>query len=136
MKNIKTVMAFDFGYKRIGVAIGNTLIKVAHPIATIINKEDMIKSIGNLISRWKPHIIIVGAPAIRNDNKPLLKAINGFANFLKTEFKIKIKIVNEDYSSEIAKMQLNEQKIYGIAQKKKLDELSACQILQTYFSTI
>lgn len=136
MKNIKTIMAFDFGYKRIGVAIGNTLIKVAHPIATVINKEDMKKNIESLISRWKPHMIIVGAPAIRDDNKPLLKSINSFATFLKTEFKIKIKIVNEDFSSEIAKMQLNEQQIYGIQQKKKLDELSACQILQTYFSTL
>lgn len=130
------VMAFDFGETRIGVAIGNTTINIPHPVATIIgkNKYEKLDNIAKLIEKWRPHKFVIGMPSSREDNKSLIASIIKFANRLTHRFNIKHDFVNEDYTSSIAISQLNEQYVYGVSQKNKLDQLAACSILQTYFT--
>ena len=59
-----TVLAFDFGTQRIGVAVGETGIGVAHPLATIAAKSgrERLESIGALIEEWRPVLLVVGLP--------------------------------------------------------------------------
>ena len=59
-----TVLAFDFGTRRIGVAVGNTLVRVAHPLSTIEGDANEMRfaSIGALIAEWRPDHLVVGIP--------------------------------------------------------------------------
>ena len=61
---VGTVLAFDFGEKRIGVATGETLLGSAHPL-TVIHAEsndDRFAAIGKLIAEWQPERLVVGLP--------------------------------------------------------------------------
>src|SRR5437868_594375 len=60
-----TVLAFDFGTQRIGVAVGDFAIGIAHPLATIPGavKEQRYAAIAALIEEWRPALLAVGLPA-------------------------------------------------------------------------
>lgn len=136
----QTILAFDYGEARIGVAMGNTLLKIPHPLTTITaegmwNKIDLLLP---LIEEWKPQLLIVGCPH-HHDNPQKIQLINTINNFVKRlarKTNLPIELINEDFSSAHASSLLNEQGIYGREQKGKLDELAACSILQTYFSQV
>ena len=130
------VMAFDFGLSRIGVATGNTELKIAHPLETITgqNKFDKLDKIAKLIEKWKPLLLVVGKPSNGEDKTELLASINKFANRLSHRFNLPVNFINEDYTSSLASGQLNEQNIFGRRQGEKLDQLAACAILETYFN--
>ncbi|MBP9742587.1 MAG: Holliday junction resolvase RuvX [Burkholderiales bacterium] len=131
-------MAFDFGQARIGVAIGNTLLKIPHPLTTISghNKFDKLAKIAKLIEEWRPVLLVVGMPGESLDKQPLIDSILKFRNRLVHNFKLPVNFINEDYTSSIAGDQLCEQAVYGMKQKDKLDKLAACGILQTYFGIL
>jgi putative Holliday junction resolvase len=129
-------MAFDFGESRIGVATGNTLLKIAHPLDTVTgqNKFDKLDKIAKLIEKWQPMLLVIGKPGNEEDKTKLLASINKFANRLSYKFNLPVNFVNEDYTSSLASGQLNEQHIFGRKQSGKLDQLAACAILETYFN--
>lgn len=134
------IMSFDFGLNRIGVAIGNTELKIPHPVSVITgrNKFEKLDKIAKLIQEWKPLHLVVGMPSVsdgvaKQSKGELIEAINKFANRLKHKFKLPLSFVNEDYTSHIASNQLSEQLIRGRRQVGKLDMLAACTILQRYF---
>ena len=134
----KTILAFDYGDARIGVATGNTLIRIAHPLTTVCGDGmwDKIDQLAELVAKWQPSLLVVGLPSF-NDNPQkiqLINTINNFAKRLKNKFNLPVELINEDFSSSEASSLLDEQHIYGREQKGKLDQLAACAILQTYFS--
>ena len=57
-----SVLAFDFGAKRIGVANGDLSLRIAHPLTTIegANNEAKLDAIGALVSEWRPVLFVVG----------------------------------------------------------------------------
>ncbi len=132
------IMAFDFGEARIGIAVGNTLLKIPHPLQTISgkNKFDKFAKIGKLIDEWRPTQLVVGMPGQTENKELFIQGITRFSNRLKHNFKLPLEFVNEDNTSFIASSQLNEQAVYGRAQKNKVDTLAACAILQLYFDTL
>ena len=132
------VMAFDFGEVRIGIAIGNTLLKIPHPLQTVSgkNKFDKFAKIGKLIDEWRPTQLVVGMPGQVENKELFIQALTRFSNRLKHNFKLPLEFVNEDYTSLIASSQLKEQAVRGRAQKNKVDTLAACAILQMYFDTM
>ena len=132
------IMAFDFGESRIGCAIGNTLLKIPHPLSTIMghNKFEKFAKIGKLIDEWRPVVLVVGMPSNSENKELFIQSITRFSNRLKNNFKLPITFVNEDYTSHEASNLLKDQAVYGKSQKGKLDSLAACGILQTYFSSI
>lgn len=136
----QTILAFDYGDMRIGVAVGNTLLKIAHPLTTI-SGEGMwakIDLLAPLIKEWQPTLLVVGVPH-QSDNPQkiqLINTINNFAKRIGKKFSLPVELVNEDFSSAYADSLLREQGIYGQEQKGKLDQLAACSILETYFTLI
>jgi len=60
-----TVLAFDFGEKRIGVAVGDTAVGIAHPLTTIdaADRQRRFAAIAALITEWRPSRLVVGLPA-------------------------------------------------------------------------
>ena len=144
-----TLLAFDYGEARIGVAVGNTLMKIAHPLTTIsaTGMYPKIDLLAALITRWQPQRLVVGMPGLPEDyvaapvseralqqKLQLINTINNFARRLGRKFNLPVSIINEDFSSAAASSQLNEQGVYGREQSGKLDQLAACAILQSYFS--
>lgn len=133
-----TVLAFDYGDMRVGVAMANSLLKIPHPLTTIC-AEGMwakIDEIAKLIEKWQPGLLLVGLPHF-NDNPQkvqLINTINNFARRLFQKFNIKVELVNEDFTSFHAKGLLHEQGISERDQKGKLDQLAACSILDLYFN--
>ncbi|MDV6346330.1 Holliday junction resolvase RuvX [Nitrosomonas sp. Is35] len=130
------VLAFDFGKKRIGVAIGNTAVGVAHPLATVDSEltERRFALIGQLIQTWQPVLLVVGLP-LHSDGTAheLTQLSQRFARRLSGRFNIQVIMKDERYTSETASATLREAGITGRKQKAVLDQIAAQQILQSFF---
>ena len=130
------VFAFDFGKKRIGVAIGNTAVGVAHPLATVDSEvtERRFALIGQLIQTWQPVLLVVGLPLHSDGTVHELTQLSlRFARRLSGRFNIKVIMKDERYTSETASATLREAGITGRKQKAVLDQVAAQQILQSFF---
>jgi putative holliday junction resolvase len=131
-----TVMAFDFGEKRIGVATGETMLKVAHPLTTINAEENEAKfaQISELIKEWRPALLVVGLPMHMDGEAHLLTALSKkFAQRLEGRFNLPVVMQDERLSSVEAARNLNTAGVKGIKQKAMLDAVAAQTILQSYF---
>ncbi|OGS91549.1 MAG: Holliday junction DNA helicase RuvA [Gallionellales bacterium GWA2_60_18] len=130
------MLAFDFGTRRIGIAIGNTLLRQARPLSTIDDEktEPRFARIAALIAEWRPVALVVGLPC-NDDGTPheLTALCRRFANRLKGRFDLPTILVDERYTSHAASAALAEQGIRGRKQKPMLDQYAAQQILQAYF---
>ena len=64
MEASATVLAFDFGTKRLGVAVGETMIGLAHPLTEIVGEETepRFAAISKVIAQWQPKRLVVGLP--------------------------------------------------------------------------
>jgi len=134
-----TVMAFDFGEKRIGVAVGETLLKMAHPLTTIASEENAVKfaQIASLIQQWKPQLLIVGLPGYLDGQAHLMTHLSKkFAQRLEGRFQLPVMMIDERLSSAEAAQALKEQGIAGQQQKTMLDQMAAKIILQSYFDRL
>ena len=131
-----TLLAFDFGTKRIGVAVGNTISCTAQALTTLHGEQNAQRfaAIESLIHEWQPAALVVGLPF--NDDgtsHEMTQLCRRFANRLKGRFDLPVILVDERYTSAAASAQLNEAGIRGIRQKPLLDQVSAQQILLAYF---
>ncbi len=131
-----TLLAFDFGTKRIGIAVGNTLLRRANPLTTINDEktEARFATIAALLNEWQPSALVVGLPS-NDDGTPheLTALCRRFANRLKGRFNLPTILLDERYTSLAASAQLNEEGIHGMKQKTLIDQYAAQQILQAYF---
>ena len=133
---VGTVMAFDFGEKRIGVATGETMLKVAHPLTTINAEENEVKfaQIEKLIQEWRPALLVVGLPTHMDGESHLLTNLSKkFAHRLEGRFNLPIVMVDERLSSVEAAQNLSAAGVKGAKQKAILDAVAAQSILQSYF---
>ena len=131
-----TLLAFDFGTKRIGIAIGNTLLRRAHPLITIDDEKTVARfaAIAALVDEWQPAALIVGLPGNEDGTPHELTALcRRFANRLNGRFNLPTILLDERYTSLAASAQLNEEGIHGMKQKSLIDQYAAQQILQAYF---
>ena len=131
-----TVMAFDFGEKRIGVATGETILKVAHPLTTISAEINEVKftQIEKLIQEWRPALLVVGLPMHMDGGSHLLTHLSKkFAQRLEGRFNLPIVMVDERLSSVEAAQNLSAAGVKGTKQKAMLDAVAAQSILQSYF---
>jgi len=130
------VLAFDFGKKRIGVAIGNNTLGIARPLVTIDSEvtERRFAVIAQLIETWQPVLLVVGLP-IHTDGATheLTQLSQRFARRLSGRFNIKVILEDERYTSLTACAELREAGITGRKQKSVLDQVAAQQILQSFF---
>ncbi len=131
-----TFLAFDFGIKRIGIAVGNSISGTAQPLTTIRDEKNLLRfgNIERLLKEWQPVALVVGMPAY-DDGEPheMSAHCRRFANQLKGRFRLPIWLVDERYTSVAASTALTKQGVYGRKQKPLLDQYAAQQILQAYF---
>lgn len=123
---METVLAFDFGLKRIGVAVGNTLLRQPQPLAVIVAPTNDAKfaAIAAVLNEWQPSRCIVGLPLHPDgaEHQMTLRC-RRFANQLHGRFAIETALVDERYSSAVLEAKRGE----------LIDSRSAAIILQQYF---
>jgi len=134
-----TVLAFDFGEQRIGVANGEHLLGIAHPLTTIQAEStaDKLTAIDRLVEEWKPSTLVVGLPSYLDGEAHELSALcQKFARRLDGRYHLPVVMIDERLSSAQASQQLHEMGIHGRRQKAHLDQIAAQIILQSYFDQL
>jgi putative Holliday junction resolvase len=134
-----TVLAFDFGERRIGIAVGEHLINSANPLTTIDNESNEIRfaTITQLINEWQPKLLVVGLPlSLDGSETEVTQLCKKFARRLNGRFNLPVIMIDERYSSTEASQLLNESGIKGRAQKAMLDQVAAQTILRSYFDSL
>lgn len=134
-----TILAFDFGEKRIGVAVGDMEVGIAHPLTTITtdSNDRRFAAIGALVSEWKPELLVVGLPFHMDGTEhELTRLCRLFARRLGGRFGIRTELVDERLSSVEASQSLREGGINGSAQKAILDQVAAQHILRSYLDNL
>lgn len=133
-----TVLCFDFGEQRIGVAVGEHLLASANPLATINNESNDVRFviITKLVKEWQPKLLIVGLPlSLDGAETPITQLCKKFARRLNGRFNIPVIMIDERYSSVEASDMLNQTGVKGREQKAMLDQVAAQTILQSYFGS-
>lgn len=134
-----TVLAFDFGEKRIGVAVGEWELAQAHPLTTIRSEanSERFTAISSLIGEWKPVSLVVGLPVALDGSAHAMTArCTRFANQLRGRFGLPVEYAEERLSSIEAEEKLRANGLNRKDAKVHLDELAAQIILQSYFEHI
>jgi putative Holliday junction resolvase len=130
-----TLLAFDFGTRRIGIAVGNTVSRTARPLTTIADEKNDVRfaEIAALVQEWQPAALVVGLP-VNDDGTPheMTARARRFANQLNGRFNLPTLLVDERYTSAAASTVLTGEGVYGRKQKPLIDQYAAQQILQAY----
>jgi|APCry1669189034_1035192.scaffolds.fasta_scaffold173009_1 putative holliday junction resolvase len=133
----ETILGFDFGERRIGVAVGNTLTGGASPVTIIEATESQIRfaQLGRLIAQWCPDRLVVGRPT-HSDGKPLpvTARCERFARQLQGRFGKPVHLVNENYSTTSARALDDEARTgyRGRASREDEDAAAAAIVLQQW----
>ena len=134
-----TLLAFDFGVKRIGVAVGEWPLAQAHPLKTIRSErnDERFSVLAALIDEWKPVCLVVGLPVALDGTPHAMTArCIRFANQLRGRFGIPVEHAEERLSSVEAEERLRESGYNAKGAKEHLDAVAAQLILQSYFQKI
>jgi putative Holliday junction resolvase len=131
-----TILAFDFGTRRIGVAVGESAIGLAHPLTTIASEQNdhRFAAIGSLIDEWHPALLVVGLPLHADGAAHALTArARRFAKQLEGRFGLATELVDERFTTHAAAEALSDAGVKTRAHKDVRDQVAAQLILQTYF---
>jgi putative holliday junction resolvase len=137
MSREATLLAFDYGEKRIGVAVGNTLTRNARALLVVENRsrDYRFEQVGKLLGEWKPDAIVVGMPAHPDGTPHEMSAqAKRFGNQVNGRFNVPVQWVDERYSSVDAKADLRERGVRTNARGRfdDIDAEAARVILQQY----
>lgn len=132
----KLFLAFDYGGKRVGVAMGDASIGIAHPIKAISYKtsKELMAEIERVVREWKPSALVVGMPR-KESGEPhsLEKRVNRFCKTLESRFKLMVHTIDESYTSVEADQFLSENNVGWEKRKKMIDMVAAQLILEDFF---
>jgi len=132
-----TVLAFDFGERRMGVAVGELELKLAHPLETVNvgSDRERFARIEQLVAEWRPVALVVGLPMYLDGREhELSRRCRNFARRLRARFRIDTYLTDERLTSHAATLALADAGVRGRRQKDMLDQVAAQQILETYFA--
>jgi putative Holliday junction resolvase len=135
-----TVLAFDFGLQRIGVAVGEPEVGTAHPLPPLAaaTQPGRLTAIERLVKEWKPGLLVVGRP-LGEDGAPheMTRRAERFARQLTGRFRIPVALVDERYSSVEVESRMRAaygaRKAVNLARGKALDSQAAQLLLEQFF---
>lgn len=138
-KNIlpRILIAFDFGMKRIGVAIGQTLTQTARPLATIPAKEGVPHwhTLISLIKKWQPDGLVVGIPYnMDGSDQAITHCARDFAKQLRDKFQLTVYEIDERLTTKDAREKLFLQGGFKALQDGQVDRIAAKLILENWFA--
>lgn len=121
------ILAFDFGLRRIGVAVGQTTTRTASPVQTVSNgREPDWASIDRLLRNWKPKLLLVGLPlGPEGDETDMSRAARRFGDQLQERSGVAVDYWDERLTSRAAESRFAELRASGGARRKHADQLDA-----------
>lgn len=131
-----TLLGFDFGPRKIGVAVGQTITRSASPLTTLRGRDERPdwEAIAALIAEWKPAALVVGLPFQMDDTEvPWSPRVHRFARQLHGRFGLAVHLIDERLTSIEARRQLYAQP--GRSKPPTLeavDAAAAALILETW----
>ena len=131
-----TVLAFDLGLKRTGVASGELGIGVAHPLSVIQaeSTDTRLAAIEKLVHEWQPILLVLGLPAHADGTEhEMTRVAKNFAKKLESRFKLPVFLVDERHTSTAAESELHAAGVHGKKNKAMTDAVAAQLILQGFF---
>ena len=129
----KTALSFDYGEKRIGIAVGQTLTRSASAIKTIAttNKKIDWNSITILVKEWSPDIFVLGRPSLKSGHEHnLIREIERFSRQLIGRYQLPVEFIDERLSSRAAVNYDQE------VDRAGLDAVAAKLILETWLQEL
>lgn len=131
-----TLLAFDFGTRSIGVAVGQRITGTARPLAALKANDgtpDWAK-VEKVLKEWQPDEVIVGLPLnMDGTEQPLTTRARKFANRLHGRFGVKVSLHDERLSTVEARADLFERGGFKALDKGSVDSTSAVVILESWF---
>jgi putative holliday junction resolvase len=120
----RTILGFDFGLKRIGVAVGEPELRTAHPLPAVSRFDE----IAPLVAQWQPAALIVGLPtSAAGEPHAMTRQADAFARRLERRFRLPVARVDERFTSVEA-----ESRLRGL-KRKRVDSVAAQLLLEQYF---
>jgi putative Holliday junction resolvase len=129
-----TLIGFDFGERRIGVAVGETGTGIANPLGAIdaAANDARFREIGKLVDEWHPAGFVVGRPRHQDDSEhAVAKLAEKFARRLHAKYHVPVVMVDETLTSATAEASLRGMRA-GAKRKGDIDAVAAAIILQSY----
>ena len=137
MNSPRTLLGFDYGKKRIGVAVGQEITGTARGLVTLANIQQQPDwdKISAIIAQWHPQLLVVGLP-VNMDGSPheLETVVRDFGESLKTRYNLPVEWIDERLSSREAEAILADQipARHRQREKQEIDKLAAAIILQSW----
>ena len=132
-----TVLAFDFGTKRIGIAVGETATGIASPLGAVEGEANAARfaRIDAIVAEWKPAAFVVGRPR-HSDGSPheVARLAQKFGRRLGARFRLPVFYVDETLTSATAESQLEHARTRE-RRPGDVDALAATYILQSWFDS-
>lgn len=132
----QTIMAFDFGTQKMGIAIGQALIESTRPLA-LFSMQDGIpdwKKLLELIQNWQPHLFLIGLPLNMDDTESELSTrARKFARRLRHQTQIETWMVDERLSTHEARERLDGYQRQGQAKRIKADSVAAALLIESWY---
>ena len=131
-----TALAFDFGTKSIGCAVGQNITGTAQALPAfkaqdgIPNWDDIEKC----LKEWKPDVVVVGLPLnMDGTEQELTLRARKFANRLQGRFGVNVQLQDERLTTTEARSEIFDRGGFRALKKGKVDGISACLILESWF---
>ena len=138
---MSTLISFDFGKQRTGIAIGNTITGIATPHTVIQSKNNQPnwEQITVLLNEWRPERLIVGVPYhVDGKNSEMTEAALRFSRQLEGRYNLAVSTISEVLSSREAEQRLKQSRQQGRnkkIKKEEIDKLAAAIILESWFQS-
>jgi putative Holliday junction resolvase len=132
-----TVLGFDFGTKRIGIAVGETLTGIASPLGAIEGEanDTRFTAIAKYVEEWKPVGFVVGRPRHGDGSEhAVARLAEKFARRLRERHKLPVVFVDETLSSATAEAELRGRRTRA-ARTTDIDAMAAAIILQSFLDS-
>lgn len=131
-----TLLAFDYGTRLIGVAVGNRLASSARALNVVASGD--WAALDALVAEWQPQRLVIGLPlALDGGEQPMTRAAREFAAALGRRYARTVDLVDERHTSQEASRRFAERRARGAARRKHaahIDALAAQIILETWLA--
>lgn len=137
LQAIQTLVAFDYGLRHIGTAVGQRMIGSSNPAGTISARDGVPdwQAIEKLLKEWQPDLLLVGLPLnMDGTESPMSARAQKFSRQLAGRFGLAVELVDERLTSFAAKQHRRENQQSTDFGRDTVDQEAACIILQDYYS--
>ena len=133
----KVILAFDFGLKHIGVAIGQEITNTAETFFSLKakNGEPDWRKLDTLIKEWNPKLLVVGNPLnMDGSESEMKKKSDKFSNLINKRYNIPVELMDERLTTREAKDRLKTEEDNSISSGRDTHQIAAQIILESWFS--